>query len=109
MSVALTPGLERVGAPSAIAASVVAAPIVEEFSKGMGVVAIFVFARREFNGVVDGIVYAGIVAIGFAFVEDILYLARSYEVSANRGWSLSLSCAASSHRLRTRCSPCASA
>ncbi len=85
LSVALTPLLERLGVSADIAASVVAAPIVEEFAKCLGVVAIFVFARREFNGVVDGIVYAGIVAIGFALVEDILYMARSYEVLGQSG------------------------
>jgi len=85
LSLALTPLLEGIGVPSEVAAPVVAAPIVEEFAKAMGVVAIFAFARREFNGVVDGIVYAGMVAIGFAFVEDILYLARSYEVLGQSG------------------------
>lgn len=85
LSLLLTPLLEGVGVASEIAAPVVTAPIVEEFAKCMGVLVIFVFARREFNGVVDGIVYAGIVAIGFAFVEDILYLARSYEVLGQSG------------------------
>ena len=31
------------------------------------------FRRREFDGVVDGVVYAGLVAAGFAFTENILY------------------------------------
>ena len=33
---------------------------------------------RPFDGVVDGIVYAGMAGIGFAFVENILYLGRSF-------------------------------
>ena len=35
-------------------------------------------ARREFDGVTDGMVYAGICAAGFAFTENILYLAQAY-------------------------------
>ncbi|AXH95945.1 PrsW family intramembrane metalloprotease [Ornithinimicrobium avium] len=58
--------------------AVVVAPVVEEMAKGLGVLLIFWRARREFNGVADGIVYAGIVAAGFAFVENILYLGSAY-------------------------------
>lgn len=58
--------------------AVVVAPVTEEVAKGLGVLLIFLAARREFNGVTDGIVYAGIVAAGFAFVENILYLGNAY-------------------------------
>ncbi|QFG67899.1 PrsW family intramembrane metalloprotease [Ornithinimicrobium pratense] len=58
--------------------AVVIAPVTEEVLKGLGVLLIFLLARREFNGVIDGIVYAGIVAAGFAFVENILYLGTMY-------------------------------
>ena len=34
--------------------------------------------RAELDGVLDGIVYAGMVGIGFAFTENILYLAAAY-------------------------------
>jgi hypothetical protein len=37
-----------------------------------------VFRRREIDGIVDGIVYAGLVAAGFAFTENILYLGRAF-------------------------------
>jgi RsiW-degrading membrane proteinase PrsW (M82 family) len=53
---------------------VVGAPLVEEALKGLGVLAIVVIGRRGLDGVVDGVVYAGVVAVGFAFVENILYL-----------------------------------
>lgn len=59
-------------------AAVLVAPVVEETAKGLAVVAIFLARRREFDGVVDGIVYAGLVGIGFAFVENILYLGRAF-------------------------------
>ena len=53
--------------------SVVQAPIVEESAKGFGVLLIFLVARKYFDGPVDGIVYAGAVAGGFAFSENIQY------------------------------------
>ncbi|WP_202968856.1 MULTISPECIES: PrsW family intramembrane metalloprotease [unclassified Pseudonocardia] len=56
---------------------VVVAPVIEEFAKGLFVVGLLAFRRREFDGIVDGIVYAGIVAAGFAFSENILYLGRA--------------------------------
>ncbi|NLG21193.1 MAG: PrsW family intramembrane metalloprotease [Actinomycetales bacterium] len=58
--------------------AVFVAPLVEEALKCLGVLVIFVVARREFNGVVDGIVYAGMVAVGFAFIENIIYLGGAY-------------------------------
>lgn len=61
------------------------APLVEEFFKGLGLLLIFTFARREFNGVVDGIAYAGVIAIGFAYVEDILYLGSNYQQLGQAG------------------------
>jgi len=51
----------------------VTAPIVEEFGKGLFLVAILIFRRAQVHGLLDGIVYAGLVGIGFAFVEDIGY------------------------------------
>lgn len=56
-----------------IAATVVSAPVIEEIAKGVGVLVLFLARRRYFDGVVDGIVYAGVVAAGFAFTENILY------------------------------------
>ncbi|MCI9887910.1 PrsW family intramembrane metalloprotease [Micrococcales bacterium 31B] len=54
--------------------SVVAAPVAEEAVKGLGVLLLFFAVRRHFDGVVDGLVYAGMVAAGFAFVENIIYI-----------------------------------
>ena len=58
--------------------SVVFAPIVEETAKGLGILLIFLFARRAFDGPVDGIVYAAIIAGGFAFTENIEYFALEF-------------------------------
>jgi RsiW-degrading membrane proteinase PrsW (M82 family) len=56
---------------------VVSAPVMEEGTKGILVLGFFYFLRREFDGVVDGIIYATFVAIGFAAVENVIYYARA--------------------------------
>jgi RsiW-degrading membrane proteinase PrsW (M82 family) len=55
----------------------VSAPLAEEFWKGLAVFGMFYFVRREFDGVVDGIIYATFVALGFAATENVVYYARS--------------------------------
>ncbi|WP_405421197.1 PrsW family glutamic-type intramembrane protease [Pseudonocardia alni] len=64
---------------------VVVAPVVEEFTKGLFLVGLLLFRRREFDGIVDGVVYAGIVAAGFAFSENILYLGRAVSEPESAG------------------------
>lgn len=58
--------------------AVISAPIVEEAFKGAFLLGLLRLRRREFDGVVDGIVYAGLVAAGFAFTENILYFGRAF-------------------------------
>jgi protease PrsW len=65
------------GRPASLSAAVVA-PITEEAMKGVFVLLLVVARRRVLDGVLDGIVYAGMVGIGFAFTENILYLASAY-------------------------------
>lgn len=55
---------------------VISAPVFEEGSKGLGVVLIMLFFRREFDDILDGIVYGGTIALGFATVENVLYYGR---------------------------------
>lgn len=57
--------------------SVVSAPLSEEFFKGLAILGMFYFLRREFDGVVDGIIYATFCALGFAAVENVSYYARA--------------------------------
>jgi RsiW-degrading membrane proteinase PrsW (M82 family) len=57
----------------------VGAPVVEELAKGLFLVAIVVFRRAEIDGLLDGIIYAALVGIGFAFVEDIVYYLQSLQ------------------------------
>ncbi|HET9258212.1 MAG TPA: PrsW family intramembrane metalloprotease [Pseudonocardiaceae bacterium] len=61
-----------------LVASVISAPLAEEAFKGAFLVGLLWWWRREFDGVVDGIVYAGLVAAGFAFTENILYFGRAF-------------------------------
>ena len=65
--------------------AVAVAPIVEEAVKGVFLVGLLIFRRREFDGIVDGIVYAGLVAAGFAFTENILYFGRAFSEDATAG------------------------
>lgn len=65
--------------------TVVSAPIVEEAFKGTFLVALLLLRRREFDGVIDGIVYAGMVAAGFAFTENILYFGRAFATDGLAG------------------------
>ncbi|HEV2781414.1 MAG TPA: PrsW family intramembrane metalloprotease, partial [Actinophytocola sp.] len=58
--------------------AVVSAPLFEEAAKGAFVLAILLRLRAEFDGVIDGIVYAGFVAAGFAFTENIYYFGRAF-------------------------------
>ncbi|KNC19146.1 hypothetical protein AC792_08130 [Arthrobacter sp. RIT-PI-e] len=60
-------------APPELLGPVLQAPLVEEFAKGLGVLILVYTRRSHFDGPVDGIVYAGTVAAGFAFTENILY------------------------------------
>jgi RsiW-degrading membrane proteinase PrsW (M82 family) len=53
------------------------APVVEEGSKAIVLLAIYRWRRAEFDGVLDGIVYAAMVGLGFAFTENILYYGRT--------------------------------
>ncbi len=60
------------------ASLVISAPLAEEGFKGAFLLGLLWWRRREFDGVVDGVVYAGLVAAGFAFTENILYFGRAF-------------------------------
>jgi protease PrsW len=50
------------------------APFVEEGLKGLAVLIVFLFFRKEFDSILDGIIYAAIAALGFAATENVLYI-----------------------------------
>ncbi|MEU5220644.1 PrsW family intramembrane metalloprotease [Streptomyces sp. NPDC020807] len=61
----------------ALGATVVA-PVVEETAKAAALLLLFLLRRRHFGGLVDGVVFAGFTATGFAFTENILYLGNAF-------------------------------
>jgi RsiW-degrading membrane proteinase PrsW (M82 family) len=63
----------------------IVAPLVEETLKGAAVLIVFLVFRREFDSVLDGIIYAGVAALGFAATENTYYIyAYGYQEG---GWS----------------------
>ena len=66
-----------------VASAVISAPIFEELSKGLGVVILLIFFRREFDDILDGIVYGGVIGLGFATVENVLYYGRGVNAGAD--------------------------
>jgi len=66
-------GFDRIGLPDALVA-VLVAPFIEESMKALGPILLLWRRRREWSGITDGIVYCGLSALGFAMVENVLYL-----------------------------------
>ncbi len=61
------------GGAGQIAGGVLSAPIFEEASKGIGLLILLIFFRKYFDDILDGIVFAGVIALGFATVENVQY------------------------------------
>lgn len=55
----------------------IVAPIIEEALKGLAVLVVFLMFRKEFDSVLDGIVYGAVTAMGFAAIENVLYIYRN--------------------------------
>ena len=55
----------------------IVAPIIEEGLKGLAVLVVFFLFRNEFDSILDGIVYGAITAMGFAAIENVLYIYRN--------------------------------
>ena len=53
------------------------APVVEEILKGTAVALVFLMFRKEFDSILDGIIYGGIAGLGFAATENTLYIFRN--------------------------------
>lgn len=65
------------GTPEGWAAAITA-PLTEEAAKGAFIVFLVWLRRHVIDGLLDGIVYAGMIGVGFAFTENILYLGAAY-------------------------------
>jgi RsiW-degrading membrane proteinase PrsW (M82 family) len=68
-----------------IVSLVISAPIFEEITKGLGLLGIVLFFRRYFDGILDGIVFAGVIALGFSTVENVLYYGRAWNAEGSDG------------------------
>jgi RsiW-degrading membrane proteinase PrsW (M82 family) len=71
-------GIEIVGASfgsevGEIYGGSISAPIVEESAKAAALFGVYRWRRSELDGVLDGIVYAAMVGLGFSTMEDVLY------------------------------------
>ena len=66
------------------------APLTEETFKALIIFAIFLFYRREFDGVMDGILYGALVGFGFSVVEDVFYFMGSLFEGGWAGWSMTV-------------------
>jgi len=53
---------------------VLVAPFIEELMKALGPLTILWLRRDRISGITDGIVYCGLSGVGFAMVENVLYL-----------------------------------
>jgi protease PrsW len=71
-----------------VATSIVSAPLVEELLKGAILVRFYVKRRDEFDGPVDGVIYAAMVGLGFAFAENIDYYGRAFKSDGMQGLAL---------------------
>lgn len=60
------------------ASAVVSAPFIEEIGKGSFLLLMLTGRRRkEMNSLTDCLIYAGMAAVGFAWLEDVLYLIQN--------------------------------
>ena len=55
----------------------VTTPLIEESLKGLAVLFIYLFMRRELDSTLDGLVYGAIAGLGFAAAENTLYIYRN--------------------------------
>ncbi len=74
-----TPGL-----PEGFESTALRAPIIEEAAKGLFLLIMMTGRRRhELNSLTDCLVYAGLIGAGFAWFEDILYIANGEDLAAS--------------------------
>lgn len=66
-----------IGEMANTATAVFWAPMIEEFSKGLALIIFLIWQKDEFDGILDGIIYAAMVGLGFALMENIAYYGRA--------------------------------
>ncbi len=73
------------GQPMLLAAPI-AAPLVEELTKGLGVVVFFVLLRGEFDNMRDGFIYGALIGAGFNCLEVALYIVGGFAATGVAPW-----------------------
>jgi RsiW-degrading membrane proteinase PrsW (M82 family) len=68
---------------ASFASGSITAPVTEEFWKGLAVLVVFLLFRKEFDSILDGIIYGAIAGLGFAATENVLYLLGAF---SEGGW-----------------------
>lgn len=71
------------------ATATIVAPLIEEPAKALGLLAIYLFSRRrvyETHGPLSGMVYGGMIGLGFTFTEDISYIVAGAEAAGGAGF-----------------------
>ena len=68
---------DAVGDLGGLLTTVLWAPVVEELAKGVALVLLLFQASDEFDGLTDGVVYAAMVGLGFAMLENVQYYGRA--------------------------------
>lgn len=58
--------------------AVFVAPPVEETVKGLAVLGIFIYFYREFDSILDGVIYGSLVGFGFAAAENVNYIMNGF-------------------------------
>ncbi|RFS84029.1 protease PrsW [Actinomadura spongiicola] len=62
-----------------LVSATIGAPLVEETLKGAVLFGMLWFRRNEIDGFADGIIYAAMVGLGFAMLENVTYYMRAYD------------------------------
>ncbi len=86
--IALTEAIGFIDIPSSesaatILTAIAVAPPIEELTKGLGVLLLFWFLRAEFDNMRDGMVYGGLIGLGFLIAEYSVYLVSALQDSGN--------------------------
>ena len=72
------------GGTDSVASVAIVAPLIEEAAKGLFLLILMTGRRRnELNSLTDCLVYAGVIAAGFAWLEDIGYIATAHSIAGS--------------------------
>ena len=69
-------------------AAPIAGPLVEEITKGAGVLLLFVLLKSEFDDARDGFIYGALIGAGFNFLESVHYIVSEYAKWGYAPWIL---------------------